>query len=225
MKILALEFSSRQRSVAIVQAAAGAASFPELREVVETGERAVPALGMIESALHDIGLEREQIDCVAVGLGPGSYTGIRAAIALAQGWQLASPGGRVKLLGVSSAECIAANARADAVSGRAAIVIDAQRGEFYLADYELTAHGWREVAPLRLASPGEVQAREVGGALVVGPDVTKWFPNGRVIYPRAAILGQIAGNRTDFIPGEKMEPIYLRETAFVKAPPPRALPK
>jgi len=36
-------------------------------------------------ALKQAGLEREAIDCIAVGLGPGSYTGIRSAIALAQG--------------------------------------------------------------------------------------------------------------------------------------------
>jgi tRNA A37 threonylcarbamoyladenosine modification protein TsaB len=128
-------------------------------------------------------------------------------------------------LGVSSAECIAAQARADGVSGKAAVVIDAQRGEFYLAGYDLDAAGWREVEPLRLASLAEVQARQAGGALLIGPEVTKWFPGGRVVFPRAAMLGQMARRRTDFIPGEKMEPIYLREIAFVKAPPPRILPK
>jgi len=58
------------------------------------------ALGMIESVLREAGLEREQIDVIAVGLGPGSYTGIRTALSIAQGWQLARG---VKLLGISSA--------------------------------------------------------------------------------------------------------------------------
>ena len=48
---------------------------------------------------------REAIEAIAVGLGPGSYTGIRAAIALAQGWQLAR---EVKTLGVSSVAAMAA---------------------------------------------------------------------------------------------------------------------
>ena len=52
---------------------------------------------MIESALAEAKIEREQIEVIAVGLGPGSYTGIRAAISVAQGWQLARG---VKLLGV-----------------------------------------------------------------------------------------------------------------------------
>ena len=75
---------------------------------------------MIESALRQAGLEREEIECIAVGLGPGSYTGIRAAIALAQGWQLARG---VKLLGVSSAECLATQAQAELFTGVAAISV------------------------------------------------------------------------------------------------------
>ena len=54
--------------------------------------------------------------------------------------------------------------------------------------------------------------------------MTHWFPTGRVLFPRAATLGQLARDRTDFVAGERMEPIYLRETRFVKAPPPRTLP-
>jgi hypothetical protein len=45
-----------------------------------------------------------------------------------------------------------------------------------------------------------------------------------VILPRAGILGKLALARTDFTAGEKLEPIYLRETKFVKAPPPRVIP-
>src|ERR1044071_802880 len=113
MKILALEFSSSQRSVAIVQSASSREpNAVAVSEAIETGGRATKAIGMIEEALRDAGLEREQIDCVAVGLGPGSYSGIRAAIAVAQGWQLAR---NIKLLGVSSVECIAEQARQDGI--------------------------------------------------------------------------------------------------------------
>jgi len=40
----------------------------------------------------------------------------------------------------------------------------------------------------------------------------------------AATLAQLASGRTNFVAGERLEPIYLRETKFVKAPPPRVLP-
>lgn len=245
MKILALEFSSSQRSVAIVQSPFGAKpahATPSIIEVVETGGRATKAIGMIEQALRDARLEREQIDCVAVGLGPGSYTGIRAAIAFAQGWQLAR---NVKLLGISSVECIAEQAHSDGLTGAINIVIDAQQNEFYLAQYTLPAsrnadipvgkqsadfpvhsdsHGRPGSQPLRLATFAEVQQIERTGETLIGPEVTKWFPSGRIVFPRAAILGELALRRSDFVSGKKLEPIYLRETKFVKAPPPRIVP-
>jgi tRNA threonylcarbamoyl adenosine modification protein YeaZ len=223
MKILALEFSSPQRSVAIVQSAASAGphAAPSVSEVIETGGRETKAIGMIEEALRDAQFEREQIDCVAVGLGPGSYSGIRAGIAFAQGWQLAR---YVKLLGASSVESIAEQAFADGLTGHVNIVIDAQRNEFYLGQYDLGEKGWTEVQQLRLAPLAEVQQLERTGQTLIGPEVTKWFPVGRIVFPRAAVLGQIALRRNDFVSGEKLEPIYLRETTFVKAPPPRILP-
>ncbi len=192
-----------------------------LGEAIETGARSTNTLGLVEEALRQSQLDRAQIDCLAIGLGPGSYNGIRMAIALAQGWQLARP---VKLLGVGSAECLAAEAQAEGVYGRVQVVIDAQRGEFYLAGYDLSAEKAREVEPLRLATLSEVQMRHQGGGIIVGPEVTKWFPDSRVLFPRAATLGRLARSRTDFVPGEKLEPIYLRATQFVKAPPPRIVP-
>ena len=221
MKILALEFSSAQRSVAVVQGRAEA-PLPASSEVVEGGGKATRAFSLIEQALRQAQLEREQIDCLAVGLGPGSYTGIRAAIALAQGWQLAR---EVKILGLSSADAIAAQAQTEGLRGRMAVVIDAQRGEFYLAVYEVNASDRRESQALRLASRAEVQTEERAGALVVGPEATDSFPSARVIFPRASTLGRLALGRADFKAGEKLEPIYLRAPAFVKAPPLRVLPQ
>ena len=220
MKILALEFSSPQRSVAVVHGGADAGPLC-LGEAIETGGRSTNALGLVEDALRQAQLDRAQIECLAIGLGPGSYNGIRLAIALAQGWQLARP---VKLLGLGSAECLAAQAQAEGIFGRVEIVIDAQRDELYLAGYDLGPQARRELEPLRLATLAEAQARQQAGATLIGPEVTNWFPTGRVLFPRAATLGQLARDRTDFVAGERMEPIYLRETRFVKAPPPRTLP-
>ena len=76
MTILALEFSSPQRSVAVLRTDGAAVA----AEAIETGGRGTNAFGMIEQVLAEAKIEREQIDVMAVGLGPGSYTGIRAAI-------------------------------------------------------------------------------------------------------------------------------------------------
>ena len=210
MTILALEFSSPQRSVAVRCARGGR----DVAEAVETGGRATNAFSLIEAVLSQAGIEREQIDALAVGLGPGSYTGIRAAIAVAQGWQLARG---IKLLGVSSADCLAAQAHADKIFGRVSVVIDAQRNEFYLATYEISGEGWREVEPLKILPAADVQARMDRGEILIGPEITRWFAPGRAIFPRAAALAELGASRGEFNPGEKLEPIYLRETNFVKA--------
>ncbi len=219
MKILALEFSSIQRSVAVVFADADGRPLTT-SEIVETATgHTMKPFAMIEKALKSAGVEREGIEVIVVGLGPGSYTGIRAAIALAQGWQLATG---AQLLGVSSAECVAVQFPTESITGKFSVVIDAQRQEFYLAGYEIGPGGRRQLSPLRLATLAEMREREAAGERLVGPEVTRWFPKGQLLFPRAARLGESAAERSDFVAGEKLEPIYLRETTFTKTPPTRA---
>jgi tRNA threonylcarbamoyl adenosine modification protein YeaZ len=210
MKILALEFSSPQRSVAVVREG----------EFHEAMSGSIEPFTMIDQALRDAKLEREQIECIVVGLGPGSYTGIRSAISIAQGWQLARP---IQLLGISTVEGIAAQAQADGATGRMNVIVDAQREEFYIAGYELGTDGVREIEPLRIVAGAEVRRRAEAGEVLIGPEVSRWFTSGKIVFPRAATLGRMALTRTDFISGNALVPIYLRETKFVKAPPPRVI--
>lgn len=207
MTILALEFSSAQRSVALARDGA------VLAEAMETGGyRVTNAFGLIEKVLAQAGASREAIGTIAVGLGPGSYTGIRAAIAVAQGWQLARG---VKLLGVGSVACLAEQAREQGILGRFNVVIDAQRNEFYLAQFEASAAGLTEISQLRIVPAEDVVARKAAGEACLGPEMD------RVMFPMAATVARLAAARKDFISGDKLEPIYLRETSFVKAPTPR----
>lgn len=181
MKILALDFSSAQRSAAVLNDG-GTVAY----EVVDASPgRDMKPFALIESALQLAKLERESIECIAVGIGPGSYAGIRVAISLAQGWQL---GTGVKLLGISSVDCIAAQAAADGVSGNLSVAIDALRGEFYLASYETSGGSATETIRLKLATLAEAQERERTGELLVGPEAARWFPDGRIIFPQAAML-------------------------------------
>jgi len=217
MKILAVEFSSLQRSMAVVQGGSGSQGQEAIASSVsamDNGDhRSADTLGMVEAVLRKGHVEREQIDCVAVGIGPGSYTGIRAAIALAQGWQL---GRGVRLLAISSVECLAAQACAEGLFGRVEVVIDAQQKEFYLAGYDIQAGAWRETEPLRLATLAQVRERQGASGALIGPEASRWFPGSRVVFPHATTLGRLALGRSDFVAGEEMEPIYLRETKFVK---------
>src|SRR6266404_7709356 len=185
MKILALEFSSSQRSAAVVLGAAR----PEIvTEVVETGGPPTRPFAMIEEALRQAGIEREQVECVVVGIGPGSYTGIRAAISIAQGWQLARP---IRILGISSAEGIAAQAQADGAMGRMDVIVDAQRDELYLATYELTHDSCREIEALKIVTMAEARLRAEAGGVLIGPEVSRWFATGKTVFPRAATLGTL----------------------------------
>jgi tRNA threonylcarbamoyladenosine biosynthesis protein TsaB len=209
MTILALEFSSARRSVAVARAGA------VLAESVAEGGRATHAFGLIEQALTAAKVGREEINIVAVGLGPGSYTGIRAAIAVAQGWQLAR---EVKLLGISSVAVMAIHAQVEKRFGRVQIVVDAQRGEFYLATWEISATQRREISPLKIVSSAELEQHRQGGDKLIGPAAAD--PADRLV-PGATALAQLADGRSDFMAGEALTPIYLRATNFVKAPPPR----
>jgi tRNA A37 threonylcarbamoyladenosine modification protein TsaB len=96
------------------------------------------------------------------------------------------------------------------------VVIDAQRNEFYLAGYEISENGLKEIEPLKIVTLVEIQSRADADETSAGPEVAKWFPNGRMIFPRAATLARLAAGRSDFIAGEKLEPVYLREANFVK---------
>jgi tRNA threonylcarbamoyladenosine biosynthesis protein TsaB len=208
MTILALEFSSDRRSVALARDGV------VLSEAVHlTDSRATNAFALIEQVLVETKIARDEIEALAVGLGPGSYTGIRAAIALAQGWQLARG---VKLIGVSSAAALAWRAQAENIFGRVNVMIDAQRGEFYVATWEISAAECLEITPLKIISGAEIETAEAAGEIFRGAE------SAPKIFPGAGEIARLAATkRADS--EATLEPIYLRATSFVKAPPSRNL--
>ena len=216
MKILAIEYASAQRSVAVLDSQKGSQF-----EIIEAGGRAAKTFQSITAALRNAELEPKQIECVAIGLGPGSYTGIRAAIALAQGWQLAT---NINLLGISSMEALAREAQHEGLRDTVHLVIDAQRNELYHAAYEISDARCAVVHSLKLMSLQEVQTAIDEGGVVAGPEVSRWFQHGKILHPRALRIAELALENQNFVPGQDLVPIYLRQTTFVKAPPARLLP-
>jgi tRNA threonylcarbamoyl adenosine modification protein YeaZ len=208
MKILAIEFSSDHRSVAVLDGERLLAA-----QTVTEG-RDTAAVQLIESALGQAEVERSEIECIAVGIGPGSYTGIRAAIALTQGWQLALG---VKVQAVDSLEALARGEQAVGRRGEITLAVDAQRGEFYLAKFELADDGIRNVEPTRLAKRPEYESLLAAGQPVIGPGLGDKFP-------AAGHVGRLAAGRSDFVEASELEPVYLRQVDFVKAPPLRKIP-
>lgn len=207
MKILALEFSSNQRGAAVAEG-------ENLLSTVTTDNLKTSPLTLIDTVLQKSQLERATIEVIALGIGPGSYTGVRSAIATAQGWQFAL---NVKLLPIKSTEVLAATAYANGQRGETHLLIDAQRNEYYHATWNLMGEYQTETAPLRIIDTKKATKLES-----FGPDLAK-IPNCQPLYPDATILAQLAHKRTEFQSGETIEPIYLRPTEFVKAPPVRKL--
>jgi tRNA threonylcarbamoyl adenosine modification protein YeaZ len=209
MTSLALEFSTWTRSAA-VRAADGRTG-----AAVWSDGRATPPFRLMEEALRAAGAVREDVRRLVIGLGPGSYTGIRAALAVAQGWRLATG---VEVVGVSSAAAIAWEALRTGLRGPARVVVDAQRGEFYVADFRLAPTGLEDVAPLRIVAATDLMHGAPADVWFLGLGLGTEVPNlpGR---PTAAALLALADDPARVIRAEPLEPIYLRAPAFVKAPP------
>ena len=207
MKILALEFSSRQRSLAVTDDA-------DVLSEITTDRLKIGPLMLIEQALDQAQINREEIQCLALGIGPGSYTGIRSAIAVVQGWQLARD---TPLCAVSSAEILAATARRNGLRGETHFIIDAQRHEYYHCAWQLDDQAQLETTPLSIIGVASAAELKTYGTDAAG------FPSCEPLYPSAAVLAQLAAARPGRIRGCEIEPIYLRPTEFTKAPPPRQL--
>ncbi len=92
-------------------------------------------LPRIDALLAEQGVARGELACIVVGRGPGSFTGVRIAMATAKG--VASALG-VGLVGVSSLDAVAWNAQVAGVRGPLAVVADAMRKEVYPVRYQLT---------------------------------------------------------------------------------------
>ena len=98
----------------------------------------------IDTLLKEHGFARDRIACVAVGRGPGSFTGVRIAMATAKG--VASALG-VGLIGVSTLDAVAWNAWTKGVRGRALVVADAMRHEVYPVRYLVDDAGAHRTEP------------------------------------------------------------------------------
>ena len=129
-----------------------------VREVlVERVERdhAKRLLPELERLLAQAGLERQQLRGIAVGIGPGSYTGLRVGLATAQGL---GRGLAIPVRGVPTLEAMAAGVlRADLLE--AIIALDARHDNVYAARYRLSEASIALMAELGKLSRAEVQAR------------------------------------------------------------------
>jgi tRNA threonylcarbamoyladenosine biosynthesis protein TsaB len=145
----------------------------EVRDDPAPGDRPAHAarlLGAAEAALERAGVAWEQVDRLAVGLGPGSFTGLRIGIATARA--LAQARG-LPAVGVSSLEALARGAAGPAGSELVLAVLDARRGEAFAAAWR----GGAPVLPAAALSPealGERVRALPGAPLAVGDGAVRF---------------------------------------------------
>ena len=109
----------------------------------------------VDELLAEHGIARGDIACVACGRGPGSFTGVRIAMATAKG--VASALG-VGLVGFSTLDAVAWNAWAAGVRGRLLVAADAMRKEVYPVRYALDDSGAHRLEADRVVKAADVVA-------------------------------------------------------------------
>jgi len=215
MKLLAFETATEACSVALYLDG-------EVLERFEVAPRlhAEYALPWAEDLLAQAGIQRAQLDAIAISRGPGAFTGVRLAIALAQGIALALDRPVVAL---STLQVLGARAPGEWVLA----AIDARMGEVYSAAFQrtggvLTAIGAETVlapAQVRLPEAGSAHWQGVGTGFAAGGGVLAAALGTRLAgvdagaLPRAADLARLAAAahaRGEAVAADRVEPAYLR---------------
>jgi tRNA threonylcarbamoyladenosine biosynthesis protein TsaB len=178
VRVLGIETSSRRGTVALVEAG---------RVIVwvateAPGGHAPHLLGMLDQVLASTSWSKTALDRIAVGVGPGSFTGIRVGIALAQGVAL---GLARPVIGVGSLRAMSRATPAEIPGSRCAF-IDARRNEVFGAEYD-------EVGNERRA-PQALRREDVGAWLA---EVTSPVVLGEVTRSLALQVGPLRSELTD----------------------------
>ena len=216
MNLLAIETATESCSVALLCG-------DTLRDVSELAPRrhAERVLPMAEQLLAEAGLSRRQLDVIAVGRGPGAFTGVRLAVSLAQGLALALD---IPVVAVSSLAALAMEAPADAT--RILALLDARMGELYAGAFARNADG--TVAALddeHVGAAAEIALPLDAGWWIVGSGCKAYAellalrltaPRGNDgnRYPQARHIARLGAARYaagDAVAPELALPVYLRD--------------
>lgn len=218
MRILALETSGKKFSLAVAQGdKILKARTTVLKKVLSSS--IIPAVGAI---LKSARLTLSDIDGIAVGLGPGSFTSLRVGLSTAKG--LAYAAGK-PLVGIPSLDVLAMNG----LKGRApqiCAVTDARRQLVYAALYRKDEGGLKHNGEHRLLRPGELLENITSDTLFIGdgvpfikehlkamkPDFKAVFASERDWHPSAKWLAKLAARRFEerkFDDIDRLVPLYL----------------
>ena len=215
MNILALDTSMGACSAALLRSEASGQRLIARREIMERGH-AEALLPMVAEIMEQADTSFADLDRIAATVGPGSFTGVRIAIAAARGFALVT---HASLWGTDSLTVMAVEtSAADAGNGAPfAVAVDARRDKLYVGTY--TAGGDRLEGPL-LLSPDEAATRlpsdlksAVGSgasslavaAAARGLSIDASLPS---LQPSAAALAELALLARESM--DTLRPLYLR---------------
>ena len=216
MRILAIDASSEICALAL-----GEGERWVERSVVAEQRHSELLLPMIRSLLDECGCTLDDVDGIAFGAGPGSFTGLRLACGVAQGLAL---GAGLPLVGVSTLEALAETARRRNGAIRVIAALDARMREVYVAAYQHDGERWQEVLAPQVTDPASAPLPAGSGWAGVGSGFGA-YPALRErcvallascddsVTPAAAAIGVLASPR--FAAGEGIAardaaPCYVR---------------
>ena len=220
MNLLAIETATEACSVALIHGDEVIA-----RSELAPRRHAERVLPMADELLAEAGLARQALDAIAVGRGPGAFTGVRLAVSLAQGMALALD---LPVVTISSLAALALEAPDDGDDAAAILaVIDARMGEIYAASYRRDGTGGLvALDDERVCSADALRLPEAAAWQVVG---SGWATYATVLrerlgreprhadgarYPQAMHVAELAAR--EFRAGhahapELALPVYLRD--------------
>jgi tRNA threonylcarbamoyladenosine biosynthesis protein TsaB len=232
MKLLALDTASAQCSAALLYEDRLCS-----RRAPTARDHATLILPMIDALLAEAGVKLQQLDGIAFGRGPGSFTGVRIAAAVTQGL---AAGADLPVLPVSDLRALAAQARrvAPPTSTAARHVLacmDARMGEVYWGVFDDSdalpcVPGWSEAVTAPAALPEGLRgtlARAAGRGLSAHPELPEWLGVPRVAClidaePDALDVARLAAcdlaGGCAWLDALAAQPVYLRDQV---AQPPR----
>lgn len=213
MKILAIETSCEQGSVALLDGARLLSC-----RIDGAANHSATVLQQIAVLLADAGWRASDLDAVAFGAGPGAFTGLRLACGIAQGIAL---GSGIGVAVVGSHQALALQAGAASVF----VATDARMGELYHSTWETGTDG--EPRQLRVPQCATEQTVALpdgdwfgaGSAFRVWPQLCERFGVRLVgcdgeLVPRADEVARLAAglvNRGELLPAERAAPHYVRD--------------
>ncbi|GAB7228287.1 tRNA (adenosine(37)-N6)-threonylcarbamoyltransferase complex dimerization subunit type 1 TsaB [Vibrio rotiferianus] len=229
-KILAIDTATENCSVALL-----VGDKVISRSEVAPRDHTKKVLPMVDELLKEAGLTLQELDALAFGRGPGSFTGVRIGIGIAQGLAF---GADLPMIGVSTLAAMAQGSYRRHGTTDVAVAIDARMSEVYWARYTRQENGeWAGVdaecviPPARLAE--EVQADDNTWTTAgTGWDAYQDelgqlrlnLTAGEVLYPDSqdiVILAKQELEKGNTVPVEESSPVYLRDNVTWKKLPGR----